>query len=196
MLGGKVLKNIIKFILFLIYVIGIFFINNYYILGAIALFNISLILITKINIKKTINNLIKLLPFILFTALINYLLIDLKSAILITVRLILICNISYIFSKTITYLEFADVIEKLLYPLKIFKVNPKDISLMISIALSFMPIMKDELLQMKNVLKVKGINLTKINLIKNMNLVFKPFFISVLRRVNEIEMSISAKGYR
>ncbi|MBO4815906.1 MAG: hypothetical protein J5507_03065 [Clostridia bacterium] len=189
------LKNIIKFILFLIYVIGIFFINNYFILGAITIFNIVLILIAKINIKKTVINLIKLLPFILFTSAINLIFINLQSAILITIRLILVCNISYIFSKTITYLEFADVIEKLFYPLRIFKINPKEISLIVTIAISFMPIMKDELLQMKNVLKVKGINSTKINLIKNINLIFKPFFISVLQRVNEIELSLKAKGY-
>lgn len=189
------MKNIIKFILFLIYVIGIFFINNYFILGAITIFNIVLILIAKINIKKTVINLIKLLPFILFTSAINLIFINLQSAILITIRLILVCNISYIFSKTITYLEFADVIEKLFYPLRIFKINPKEISLIVTIAISFMPIMKDELLQMKNVLKVKGINSTKINLIKNINLIFKPFFISVLQRVNEIELSLKAKGY-
>ena len=190
------MKNIIKFILFLIYVIGIFFIDNYYILAGICLFNVLLILITKINIKKAIINLIKLLPFILFTSLINLILIDVKSTILITVRLILVCNISYIFSKTITYLEFADIIEKLFYPLKIFKINPKEISLIVTIALSFMPIMKDELFQIKNVLKVKGINSTKINLIKNMNLVFKPFFISVLQRINEMEYSLKSKGYQ
>ena len=189
------MKNIIKFILFLIYIIGIFFINNYYLLGAIAIFNVSLILIAKISIKKTIINLIKLLPFILFTSVINLILIDLQNAILITIRLILVCNTSYIFSKTISYFEFADVIEKLFYPLKVFKVNPKDIGLIVTIALSFVPIFKDELLQMKNVLKVKGINSTKINLIKNMNLIFKPFFVSILQRVNEIEYSLKSKGY-
>lgn len=189
------MKNIIKFVLFLIYVIGIFFIKNYIILVVIAIFNISIMLISKINLKKTIINLIKLLPFILFTALINLIFASLEDAILITVRLILVCNISYIFSKTITYLEFAEIIEKIFSPLKIFKINSKDISLIVTIALSFMPIVKNELFQMKNVLKVKGINPTKINLIKNMNLVFKPFFISVLQRVNEIETSLKEKAY-
>ena len=189
------MKNIIKFILFLIYVIGIFFINNYFLLGIILLFNIFLLIISKISIKKSVINLMKLLPFILFTTLINIIFANLKEALLITIRLILVCNISYIFSKTITYLEFADVIEKLFYPLKIFKINPKDISLIVTIALSFMPIMKDELFQIKNVLKVKGINTTKINLIKNINLIFKPFFISVLQRVNEIELSLKEKAY-
>ena len=190
------MKNLIKFILFLIYVIGIFFINNYYLILIITLLNILLMLILKINIKKALINLIKIFPFILLTSVINLILINLQSAILITIRLILVCNISYIFSKTITYMEFSEIIEKIFYPLKIFKINPKEISLIVTIALSFMPIMKDELLQMKNILKVKGISLSKINLIKNMNLIFKPFFISVLQRVNEIEMSLKSKAYQ
>ena len=189
------MKNIIKFILFLIYVIGIFFINNDIAISLIACINVTIIIMAKINVKKAIKNLIKLLPFILFTSLINLLFANLKDALLITVRLILVCNISYIFSKTITYLEFAEIIEKIFYPFKIFKINPKDIGLIVTIALSFMPIIKDELFQMKNVLKVKGINTTKLNVIKNMNLVFKPFFVSVLQRVNEIEMALKEKVY-
>ena len=190
------MKNIIKFILFLIYVIGIFFINNYILIGIITVINLGLMLLSKINLKKAITSLIKLLPFVLFTALINLLLANLKDAILIMIRLILVCNISYIFSKTITYLEFANIIETIFYPLKIFNINSKDISLIVIIALSFMPIIKDELLQMKNVLKIKGINPTKINLIKNIHLVFKPFFISILQRVNEIELALKEKAYQ
>ncbi len=152
-------------------------------------------IISKINIKKAIKSLIKLMPFILFTVVINIIFVDLEFAILIGVRLILVCNISYVFSKTISYTEFGEVIEKLLFPLKIFKVNPKEIGIIITIALSFMPILKDELLQIKNSLKAKGMNMTNINLIKNANLIFKPFFISVLQRINEVEMSLRAKGY-
>ena len=198
---NRVLINIIKFIIFLVYIIGIFFVSNYYILAAVFLINILLMLIVELKYKKAIFkkamiSLLKLLPFILFTALINYLFADFISTILITIRLILVCNISYIFSKTMTYLEFSEMIEKIFYPLKIFKINPKDVSLIVTIALSFMPILKDELLQTKNILKVKGIKLTKINLIKNINLIFKPFFVSVLQRINEIEMSLKEKGYQ
>ena len=190
------MKNLIKFTLFLIYTVGIFFIKNYIILGIIAIFNIIVMLTIKINIKNAINNLIKLLPFILFTIVINILFADLNFGILIGIRLILVCNLSYIFSKTMTYTEFGDVIEKLMYPFKIFGVNPKEVSLVITIALSFMPIMKNEFEQMKNVLKVKGIKPTNFNLLKNLSLIFKPFFVSVLQRLNEIEMSLKAKGWR
>ena len=190
------MKNLVKFTLFLIYTVGIFFIKNYIILGIIAIFNIILMLTIKINIKNAINNLIKLLPFILFTIVINILFADLNFGILIGIRLILVCNLSYIFSKTMTYTEFGDVIEKLMHPFKVFGVNPKEVSLVITIALSFMPIMKNEFEQMKNVLKVKGIKPTNFNLLKNLSLIFKPFFVSVLQRLNEIEMSLKAKGWQ
>ena len=93
-------------------------------------------------------------------------------------------------------MEFAELIEKIVYPHKIFKINPKDVSLMVTIALSFIPIMKDEIRQIKNVLNAKGIYPSNTNLIKNASLIFKPFFISILQRTNEIEMSLKAKGYQ
>ena len=190
------MRNLIKFILFLMYTIGVFFVEDYISFGLIAIFNIILMLILKINLKNAMNNLIKLLPFILFTVAINMIFADLEFSILIGVRLILVCNLSYIFSKTISYIEFAEVIEKIVYPLKIFSINPKEIGLVVTIALSFVPIMKNEFSQIRNVLKVKGIKPTNFNLLKNLGLVFKPFFISVLQRLNEIEMSLKAKGYQ
>lgn len=190
------MKNLIKFILFLIYTIGIFFISNYLVLGIIAIFNIILMLLIKINIKNAGNNILKLLPFILFTIIVNILFADLEFGLLIGVRLTLVCNLSYIFSKTITYSEFGEIVEKLVYPLKIFGINPKEIGLVTTIAISFVPIMKSEILQLKNVLKIKGIKPTNFNLIKNSNLIFKPFFVSVLQRLNEVEMSLKAKGWQ
>lgn len=190
------MKNLIKFILFLIYTVGIFFIKDYIALGLITIFNIILMIGLKINLKNAIKNIIKLMPFILFTVAVNMLFADLQFSILIGVRLILVCNLSYVFSKTISYMEFAEVIERIVYPLKIFGINPKEIGLVVTIALSFVPIMKNEFAQIRNVLKVKGIKPTNFNLLKNSGLIFKPFFISVLQRLNEIEMSLKAKGYQ
>jgi len=190
------MKNLIKFILFLIYAIGIFFIENYIALTLITIFNIILMLVAKIKFKRAINNTIKLLPFVLFTVIINTMFTDLKFSILIGIRLILIRNLTYVFSKTISYMEFAKVIEKLVYPLKLFGVNPDEVGLIVIIALSFIPIIKNEFEQIRNVLKVKGIRPTTFNLLKNLGLIFKPFLISVMQRLNEIEMSLKAKGYQ
>ena len=190
------MKNLIKFILFLIYSVGVFFIEDYIILALIILFNIILMIIAKISLKNAFNNTIKLMPFILFTIAINTIFVDLRFSILIGIRLILIRNLTYIFSKKISYMEFAAVIEKMVYPLKLFGINPEEIGLIVIIALSFIPIIKNEFEQIRNVLKVKGIKPTTFNMLKNLGLIFKPFLISVMQRINEIEMSLKAKGYQ
>lgn len=187
--------NIIKFIFFLLYVISIFFIkNNIALIGALII-NIVLILIYKINLKKLLNSLSKISIFVLITALINVFVVDINYAIIIGIKLILVCSITYIFSTTLSYMEFATIIETLAYPLKLIGLNPKDIGLLITIALSFIPILKEELSRIKYVLLVKGFKINTINILKNTNIIFKPLFVSIMEKINEIEYSLKSKGY-
>lgn len=191
----KNIINIIKFVFFLLYIISIFFIkNNIALIGALII-NIILILIYKINLKKLLNSLSKISIFVLITALINVFVVDINYAILIGIKLILVCSITYIFSTTLSYMEFATVIEILSYPLKLIGVNPKDIGLLITIALSFIPILKEELSRIRYVLLVKGFKINTINILKNTNIIFQPLFVSIMERINEIEYSLKAKGY-
>lgn len=187
--------NIIKFIFFLLYIISIFFIKNNIALIGTLIINIILILICKISLKKLLNNLNKTSIFVLITALINVFVGDINYALIIGIKLILVCTITYIFSTTLSYMEFATVIETLAYPLKLIGVNPKDIGLLITIALSFIPILKEELSRIKYVLIVKGFKINTINILRNTNIIFKPLFVSIMERINEIEYSLKTKGY-
>lgn len=97
-----------------------------------------------------------------------------------------------IFSDTFDILEFAQTIEIMLKPLKIFKINIKDISLIISISLCMVPLLKEELEQTKNSMISKGYKL-KIN---NLDLYVKPIMISILKRVDELEKILIVKEYQ
>lgn len=192
----KHIINIIKFIFFLTYVILIFFVkSNIALIGALAI-DIILIIAYKINLKSLIDNLIKISIFVLITAIINAFVVNINYAILIGIKLILVCVMTYIFSKMLSYMEFATVIEDLAHPLKLFGINPKDLGLLVTIAISFIPILREELERIKYVLLVKGFKVNTINIIKNMNIVFKPLFVSIMERINEIEYSLRAKGYQ
>ena len=192
----KHIINIIKFIFFLTYVILIFFVkSNIALVGALAI-NITLIIAYKINLNNLINNIIKIFVFVLITAIINAFVVNINYAILIGIKLILVCIMTYIFSKVLSYMEFATVIEDLAYPLKFVGINPKDLGLLITIAISFIPILREELERIKYVLMVKGFKINTINIIKNMNIIFKPLFVSIMERINEIEYSLKAKGYQ
>lgn len=190
------MKDLIKFLIFLSYIISIFFLQNAYYLLIVLTINILLMIYYKVNFKLALKNILNLSVFILITVVINFFVQNLKYAILIGIRLILVCNVTYIFSKRFTYMQFVQVIKKILYPLQIFKIDVEDISLIICIALAFIPILKDELLQIKYSLFVKGFKFSFINVIKNMKLIFKPLFISIMRRVDEMEKTLKVKGYQ
>ena len=65
------MKNVIKFLLFIIYSSSIFFLpNNKIILFSIP-FNLFIMIITKVNYKKIIKKSFIVVPFIFFTFIIN-----------------------------------------------------------------------------------------------------------------------------
>ena len=189
------MTDIIKFILFLTYTVSVFFISSYYGLLVMAIINLILIIVLKIEVKNALRNMLQIVPFIILTAIINLLFQDIKGAFLVFIRLILVCNMTYIFSRNMTTTKFAVVLEKIFIPLKLLKIDPKDISIVVLIAITFIPILRNELTQIKYSLKSKGMNTNSINILKNLNLIFKPFFVSLLQRTSQIEMALKSKAY-
>lgn len=74
--------TVIGFILFLIYTSLIFFVKNISLLMLILAINIMLMLTFKINAKNAVFFIIKLLPFILFTSVLNVLFGNIEFGIL------------------------------------------------------------------------------------------------------------------
>lgn len=185
------MKNILKFIIFIIYTISIFFIDNSIILGCMFLFNFTISLLLKINLKGMFYNLKILLPFIIFTSVINIVFASLYEGIIIGIRIIICYITTYIFSKTLTVFEISDTIEKLCYPLKIFRIDTNNIGIMVSISICMIPVLKNEIHTLMQAMKSKG-KLVKVN---SIIIVMKAILISILRKTNHMEKTLIAKGY-
>lgn len=186
------MKNVIKLILFLAYTIAIFLVKHDMFAVIVLGINLLLTFILKISIKEEIGNLLGICIFVLLTATINAMLVDVKTGVMIGVKLLLVCNITYIFSKMMNYTELAEALEKIFGIFKVLKINPKNISIMICICISFIPTIKRQIKQVRSALKAKGV---KLNL-RNSGLIFEPVVISLLKRVDEIESSLKAKAYQ
>lgn len=135
------------------------------------------------------------MPFILFTVVIDVFVMDIMDAIKIGVRLIMVCHITYIFGKTTTAMQMAKAVQKLLYPLKWFGVNINNIGIMISLSITFIPIIKKEIENIRYSLIAKGFNMSFINQIKHINYIMGPLFYSLLRKVKELEDALTSKAY-
>lgn len=185
------MKNIIMFLSFIIYATFIFFINSNTLLLVVLLLNILDMIIFRVRIIGAIRNLLKLLPFVLLTVSINWILSSYEYAILIGIKLLLVCNVTYIYSQTTTVRGVASTIKTLCMPLKLIKVNPEEIELLVCISLSMIPILKREYSQLRESCSAKGMDIN----VRNMKIILTKLMISIMKRVNEIEESIIEKGY-
>ena len=186
------MKNFLKFIIFLIYVTSIFLVQSKLVTFVFIIINLSFMLFLNVNIKKIEKSMKRFILVILITAIINMVMINFGFGLNIGIKLLLVYHATCVFSQKITYMGLAESIEKLFYPIRWIGLNPKDISLLVCIALSFIPILKDQIYQIRDSLKSKGYKFS----LKNSKLLFRPFFISLLKRVNDIEDSLKSKAYQ
>ena len=185
------MRNIIIFLVFIIYATFIFFIETTTLLLVVLLLNSLAMVLFNVRLIEAIENIIKILPFIILTVVINCILANYQYAILVAIKLMLVCNITYIYSKTITIKGIANTIKNLCMPLKLLKVNPNDIELLVCISLSMIPILKTEYNQLKEACLAKSMEMN----VRNMKPILTKLMISIMKRVNEIEESMIEKGY-
>lgn len=189
------MKNILKIIAFIIYTVLLFCVKDIGLIFGAIIFQIVLTLICHISINQSIKTLAKLMPFILFTVLINLCVMETIEAILIGIKLIIVCNMTYIYGSTTTAREIAISIEKLLFPLTLFKVNTRNIGIMISIAITFIPIINKEIENIQYSLTAKGFNMSFWSRIRHINYIMVPLFYGLIRKVDNMEETLIAKGY-
>ncbi len=184
------MKDVFKFLIFIIYATTIFFLpNQIYILSCLIL-NLIVILLCKLSFKKAFFNTLKIVPFVLFTFIINILLDSFVFALWIGIKLIIVCNTTFIYSQTTTVANLAKTIRLLCSPLKLFKVNTEEIEVMVCISLSLLPAIRNDLTELKNACKAKNID---INL-KNAKYILSKFLLSLINRVNQIDEAMIEKG--
>lgn len=101
------MKNVIRFLLFITYSTSIFFLpNNNFILLFIVL-NLLLIFLKNIQIKKVFSKSIHILPFIIFTFIINCFLDSFSNALWIAAKLFIVCNVTIIYSETTNITRYS-----------------------------------------------------------------------------------------
>jgi energy-coupling factor transporter transmembrane protein EcfT len=183
--------NTIRFLSIFAYAIGIFFFEWPLLLIFVAINGVAMVLcrVTPLAAAKYI---LSFLPFILFAAVFNLLLGYARDAAYLTARLILICAITQCYKKVVSSNDLCRVIEGLGKPLRVFNIDGKDIALMVSISLAFIPVLRRDFNQIRMALKAKGMQLSA----KNFKHIVKPIFTGILSRTHEISQAIRSKGYQ
>ena len=184
--------NICFLVMFLILSFTIFYINNYYYYLGILFLIFLFFIIKKTHIKDILKfNIYTFFSFTLIIFITNLFLMSLYESVNILIKLILACNLSFILSIVLPSYKLIKTLDILLKPLTILKINTQTVSLIISIGITFIPILINEIQKIRISLTSKGI---KYNSIKNIFLMVKILIPNLLKKVNDIESSLIAKG--
>ncbi len=205
----------VKLILTLLYVIGIFFVKSYFGFMLTAALLILIILVARLPMASVLKSVRGILLIVLFTAVINLFMIKegdvlvqwkiftitkngVHTTIKIVLRLVLLISGASLLPLTTTPVELADGLESLMKPLALLKVPVRDIAMIMSIALRFIPTLFEETNKIISAQKARGASLDTGNIfarIKALLPVLIPLFVNSFRRADELAFAMDARCY-
>ncbi|MDD6265464.1 MAG: energy-coupling factor transporter transmembrane component T [Clostridia bacterium] len=206
----------VKVILCIFYIVMIFFAKSAASYLFLILSSVTFILMSHIPFKTVLRSFRALIFIIVFTSVINLfwtkgevLWVHLGAikiyregviqAVKMVVRLAcLLCTSGVILSYTTSPIALTDALERLLSPLKKIRVPVHEFSMMMTIALRFIPTLVEETDKIMSAQKARGADFSSggiIARVKSLVPVLIPLFVSAFRRADELAVAMECRCY-
>lgn len=197
------------------YVLSLFIFHNIAAYLIASIFLICMIKVSKVPFSYIVKGLKPILLLLLFTLCFNLFLTPgepileagilvitwegIEKSIFMAIRLIFLIIGSSLMTLTTTPNHLTDGLEHILNPLKKLHVPVHEISMMMSIALRFIPILLEETDKIMKAQSARGAEFESGGLIKKAKGLIPllvPLFVSAFRRANDLAMAMEARCYR
>ncbi len=206
----------IKLIMLIVFLTGVLAAKTLVAFAGVLIWTLALVFISKINFKTIMKSVKPLFFILIFTAIINIFFVSgerllfklgfvtvylegVVTALFMMLRLIcLVIGTSVILSYTTSPLDLTDGLERLLSPLKKIKVPVHEFSMMMTIALRFIPTLVEETDKIISAQKSRGVSFDTGGLkarIKALIPILVPLFYSALRRAYELAEAMETRLY-
>lgn len=170
--------------------------------------------VSRIKPKALLKGMKPLLFIVIFTAVLNLFYTEgrvlvqwwifkitaegLKRTILMMIRILLLVSCTFLLTYTTSPLQLTDGLEHLMRPLKKVRFPVHELSMMMSIALRFIPTLIEELDKIMSAQKARGADFETGGLIKRAKAllpVLVPLFVSAFRRADELATAMECRCY-
>lgn len=204
-----------KIIATFLFIISLFVFDSFIGYIVVAAFLASCIILSKVPFSFMVKGLKAIVMLLMLTVIINMFMTPgepmisvwkltitkegFRAAVFMGLRLMLLIIGSSVMTLTTTPNNLTDALEKLMGPLKVIKVPVHEIAMMMSIALSFIPILIEETDKIMKAQMARGADFENKNLIKRVKSyipILVPLFISAFRRAGDLAMAMEARCYR
>ena len=206
-----------KLILLMAYILILLFLTNSWICyGVIFLFLFVTILVSRIPFKAILKGFKPVLVILLFTAALNVFLTEgepilpafwiftvtkegLIRAAFMCARILMLLTGTFLLTYTTSPIALTDGLEALLSPLKLLRLPVHELSMMMCIALRFIPTLIEETDKIISAQKARGADFESGNLIRRAKAllpILVPLFISAFRRADELATAMECRCYQ
>ena len=206
-----------KIIICIAYIVGIFLCESVASYIFLIISTLLLMLVSQLPLKTVLKGLKPVVLVIFITALLNLLwrggetllisfwivniyLEGVVSSIFMMIRIItLVIGTCVILTYTTSPIALTDAIERLLSPLRIFKIPVHSFAMMMTIALRFVPTLVEETDKIMNAQKARGSDFSTGKLAERAKAlvpILVPLFISAFRRADDLAVAMDCRCYR
>lgn len=199
----------------LLYIISLFFFRNFWGYGVALVFLAMVVRLSHVPVKFMVKGMKSILFLLLITVVFNLFLIPgtelvsfwrltitvegLRTAVTMALRLTFLIIGSSVMTLTTTPNNLTDGMERMMRPLKVFRVPVHEVAMIMSIALRFIPILLEETDKIMKAQIARGADFETGNIIRRAKALVPllvPLFISAFRRAGDLAMAMEARCYR
>ena len=205
-----------KLIVLVVYIVALFLAVNWVSYALMAAFLFICIKISTIPAKSFIRGMKPLMMILIFTGVLNLffttdgtVLVDfwfitittggVERAVFMVLRILLLICGTFLLTYTTSPISLTDGLESLMNPLKKIKVPVHELSMMMCIALRFIPTLIEETDKIMSAQKARGADFesgTLMEKAKALIPILVPLFISAFRRADELATAMECRCYQ
>ncbi len=205
-----------KLIMLVVYIVALFSAGNLPGYGLMLLFLLSSIAVSGIPAKAFVRGLKPLVFILIFTGILNLFfsggetvlvsflgitltLEGLLRAVEMVARILMLIAGTFLLTYTTSPIALTDGLESLMSPLKAIKVPVHELSMMMCIALRFIPTLIEETDKIMSAQKARGADFETgklLDRVKAMIPILVPLFISAFRRADELATAMECRCYQ
>lgn len=215
--GNSILHKLdprMKILLLMSFIITLFIASSPFSYLFLTLITIALMILSGVPLKMYIRGLKPLIIIICITGFLNMfystgepilefwifrLTIEgILNAIFMITRILMLVIITSMLTYTTSPIVLTNGLERLLSPLKILKIPVHEFSMMMTIALRFIPILLEETDKIMNAQKSRGADFETGNILKRIKSLIPiliPLFVSAFRRATDLAIAMECRCY-
>ena len=205
-----------KLIMLVVYIVALFLAESWVSYGLMFLFLAAVILLSTIPLKSILRGMKPLVMILIFTGVLNLFFTQegevifhfwiltvttggLSRAVMMMSRILMLITGTFLLTYTTSPIALTDGLESLMKPLKKVGVPVHELSMMMCIALRFIPTLIEETDKIMSAQKARGADFETGSLMdraKALIPILVPLFISAFRRADELATAMECRCYQ